>query len=591
MKTSLLKLTVLCTVLLCIGVSAKAQSIDELLNGYYAHNRFMGSVMIKQGDKILFQKGYGYADIANKVKNDEKTIFNLASVSKTVTAVAIMKLHDKGKLNIYDRADKYIPSFISDSTDKITIINLLNHTSGMSANIGRVDEEGKGLVIPTNEPISMENLVDKFRSSKLKDKPGQKFEYNNYGYTLLAYIVEKVSGMDFPTYQQKEIFGKIGMPNSCYKLNLKDKSAIGYSGIGSQNFVEAKNEFHPSWIIGAAYNYSNTVDLTKYIDDVFSGKLFSEKTLKLMLDTCVSIGRSKRFWTLGWEKKTISGLTFYTHSGGDFGFATRIGYLPEKNISIVVLSNLTKEIKFDDIFSANFAFVDEITEKIIKILNGEQVTYLPIPNGQPNASIAGKYKFDDSHSASIQIIGNSLLLSTELKDNFTIFDYTYYREISDTSARYKICKEFAKAILSANFEGFEQYASEQMKAGLFNPKGIAKINGGWKNYTSQSGQFKTFNICNKNDNSYSIAFHFEKAEIVMQLSFNGKDLIQGLFFQKVVPKCTVYNVSLIPVGNDEFFVDGYTYGGYNDYRVKFDKNSNALYFKSETEDFTAVKID
>jgi hypothetical protein len=461
----------------------------------------------------------------------------------------------------------------------------------MYANVGRIDEEGKGLVIPSSDPISLENLVDKFRSSKLKDKPGQRFEYNNYGYTLLAYIVEKVSGMDFPTYLQNEIFGKIGMPNSCYKLNLKDKSAIGYSGIGSKNFVEAKNEFHPSWIIGAAYNYSNTVDLTKYIDAVFSGKLFSEKTLRLMLDTCVNIGRSKRFWALGWEKKSISDLTFYTHSGGDFGFATRIGYLPEKNISIVILSNFTKEIKFDDIFSANFAFVDEITEKIVKILNGEKVAYLPIPKGKPNAGISGKYKFDETHYASVQICSDSLLLSTDPKADFTLFDYSYYREISDTSACYKICKEFAKAILSANFEGFEQYASEQMIAVLFNPKGIAKINGGWNNYISQSGQFKTFNISNKIQNNYSIAFHYEKTEIVMQLSFNDKNLIQGLFFQKVVPKCTVYNVSLIPVGNDEFFVDGYTYGGYNDYRVKFDKATKSLKFNNETDSFEAIIIN
>ncbi|MGE0077317.1 MAG: serine hydrolase domain-containing protein [Bacteroidales bacterium] len=590
MKKSFLKVTVLCTMALGIGISAKSQSVDDLLNGYYAQNRFMGSVMIVEDGKVIFQKGYGYADIANKVRNDESTIFDLGSVTKTMTAVAIMKLHDEGKISVYDRVDKYIPGFISDSTDKITIINLLNHTSGMSANLGRIDESGKG-VIPGTEPVLIDSLIAKFKNSKLKSIPGKKYEYNNYGYTLLAYIIEKVSGMDYPTYLQKEIFTKVVMPNTSYKLNMTKESAIGYNGIGSSNLVPAKDEFHPSWIIGAGYMYSSTVDLAKYIDAVFSGKLFSAKNLKFMMDSCVNIGASKRFWALGWEKRNIAGFDFYSHSGGIFGFSTKIGYIPEKNISIIVLSNLTKEIKFDDIYSAKFSFVDEITESIVKIINGEKVALLPAYSRKPNASVSGKYKFDDSHFATLLIRNDSLFLTTEQKDDFTMFDYVYYREITDTSARYSICKEFAKAILNANFDGFDQYASDEIKVALFNPKGIAQINGGWKYYASKSGDFKSFNICSISENNYSIVFHFEKTEIVMQLSFNSRSLIQGLFFKKVVPKCTVYNVSLIPVGNNEFFIDGYKYGGYNDYRVKFDKNTNALNFKSETEDFTAVKID
>jgi len=590
MKTSLLKLTVLCTIVFGIGISATAQSIDDLLSGYFAYNRFSGSVLVMQGDKVIFNKSYGFADIEKKIKNDENTIYDLGSVTKTMTAVAILKLHDEGKLSVYDRVEKYIPGFISDSTDKITLINLLNHTSGMSANLGRIDDEGKGLM-PGSEPILMDSLIAKFKSSKLKNVPGKKYEYSNYGYTLLAYIIEKVSGMKYEDYLKNVVFSKLSMNSTFYKLNLNKSSAIGYIGIGTTSREIAKDPFHPSWIKGAGYLYSNTVDLAKYINAVYTCQIFSAKTLQLMMDTCINIGKSKRYWALGWEKRKTSGLDFFSHSGGIFGFSTKIGYIPEKNISIIILTNLTKDIKFDDIYSAKFSFVDEITENIIKILNDEKVSCLPVPKGKATKSLSGIYKFDEKHIAKLYLKADSLFLSMEKSDNYSLFDYNFYKDASDSSINSRICNEFAKALLSANFEGFDQYASDEMKKALFNPKGFNQINTIWKTYLAQSGEFRSYNICNKSENNYSIAFHFEKTEIVMQLSFNGKDLIQGLFFQKVVPKCTVYNVSLIPVGNDEFFVDGYTYGGYNDYRVKFDKNSNVLNFKSETEDFTAIKND
>jgi CubicO group peptidase (beta-lactamase class C family) len=112
----------------------RSQSISDLLNGYYAYNRFWGNVLIAQNGKKIFQQSYGFADKGKDIKNDTSTLFNLASVAKTMTAAAIFKLHDEGKLSLFDRVDKYIPGFIDDKTDSLTIINLLNHTSGMVTN-------------------------------------------------------------------------------------------------------------------------------------------------------------------------------------------------------------------------------------------------------------------------------------------------------------------------------------------------------------------------------------------------------------------------------------------------------------------------
>jgi CubicO group peptidase (beta-lactamase class C family) len=591
MKTKALKTAYIVLIISIFSISAKSQSVSDLLDGYYAYNRFWGSVLVVQNDKVLFQKSYGYADKDNNIKNDANTIFDLGSVTKTMTAVAVLTLHDQGKLSVYDRVDKYIPGFINDNTENVTIINLLNHTSGMAANLGRIDEEGKGLVLPTNEPVSLQVLVEKFKTSKLKYQPGKRYEYNNYGYSLLAYIIEKVSGMSYADYVNQAILSKANMTNTFYKLNLAKRTAIGYSGVGTNDISPAKDGFHPSWIIGAGYMFSTTNDLARYMQTVFSHQLFSENTMNLMMDTIFTTRKGGKYWALGWAKQKIEGLDCYAHSGGVFGYSSRIAYLPEKNIYIIVLSNLVKDINFDEIYSARFSFVDEIVENIIKIESNKTVAYLPVPKGKADKKLAGKYKFDNLHHADLSIRNDTLVLSTDPKGSFTLFDYCYNKEIVDTGINYPVCREFAQSILAANFEGFEKNVSDEMKKGLFNPEGIKQINGVWKSYASQSGSFLSYTICNRSDNNYTIAFHYEKAEIIMQLSFNSNNLVQGLFFLNVLPKCEVHSVSLVPVGNNEYVVDGYKYGGYNDYRVKFDKSNLIMRFSNDSENFNCSKIN
>jgi CubicO group peptidase (beta-lactamase class C family) len=574
--------------------SATSQPIFDLLNGYYAYNRFWGSVLIAQNGKIAFQKSYGYADKDRNIKIDASTLFNLASVTKTMTATAIFKLHDEGKLSLYDRVDKYIPGFISDKTDSLTIINLLNHTSGMAANLAHRDDLSKEeLVLPGNEPITLEQMIAKFKETKLKSKPGTNFDYNNYGYILLAYIIEKVSGMDYLSYLNKTIFSEAGMPNTFNQMNLPKTAATGYAGIGTGNIHSAKNDAHPSWFTGAAGIYSSTADLSKFLQSVFSHQLFSEKTLKLMLDTCVVTNKGNILWSLGWQKQEIDGLDWYSHGGSIEGFSARIGYLPEKNISIVILSNLVKDIKYGELSSVNFSFVDEIAENIIKILNGKDVTYLPVPNGKADKKHIGNYKLDDSHFMNISLQNDSLFLSTENNSNFTLFDYSLNKEINDTSNNYKICKNFTTSLISGNFEGFEKYASEEMQKGFFNEKGIAALMNFWQYANSQSGEYLSSNICNKiakpDYTDYSLAYHFEQSEVTMQLSFNNQGLISGFFILKVLPKCLIHTVNLVPIGKDEYFVDGYKYGGYNDFSVKYDKTEQSLSLNSDNESFTALK--
>jgi CubicO group peptidase (beta-lactamase class C family) len=150
--------------------SVSSQSISDLLDGYYAYNRFWGSVLVARNGEIVFQKNYGFADKDNNSLVTESSLFNLASVTKVFTATAIFKLHEEGKLSIFDRVDKYIPGFINDNTDSLTLINLLNHTSGMNANLAQTDNSSNhgNEVVPDSEIVTTDQLISKFRGTNLK---------------------------------------------------------------------------------------------------------------------------------------------------------------------------------------------------------------------------------------------------------------------------------------------------------------------------------------------------------------------------------------------------------------------------------------
>jgi CubicO group peptidase (beta-lactamase class C family) len=177
----------------------------------------------------------GFADKDNNSLVTESSLFNLASVTKVFTATSILKLHEEGKLSIFDRVDKYIPGFINDNTDSLTIINLLNHTSGMIANLAQTDDFSKhgNEVVPDSEIVTTDQLISKFRDTKLKSRPGERFNYNNYGYLLLGYIIEKVTGMDYLDYLNKEIFPVAGMTNTYGQRFLPVQPVKGYTGIGT----------------------------------------------------------------------------------------------------------------------------------------------------------------------------------------------------------------------------------------------------------------------------------------------------------------------------------------------------------------------
>src|SRR5262249_33894208 len=152
---------------------------DRYLEGIETQG-FAGVILLRKDGKVLLRKGYGFADGDRRVKISPDMIFDLGSITKTVTAVAILKLQAEGKLSIGDRIGRLFEGVPSDKTG-ITMENLLRHTAGLPDSLGS-DEDF----------VSKDWLVKKALSSPLRSKPGKQFNYSNVGYSLLAAIIEKV---------------------------------------------------------------------------------------------------------------------------------------------------------------------------------------------------------------------------------------------------------------------------------------------------------------------------------------------------------------------------------------------------------------
>jgi len=592
-KQALILLTM---ILVMISNNGRAQSISGLIDGYFAYNRFWGNVLVAQHGKIIFLKSYGYADKEGQIKNDTGTLFTLASVTKAVTATAIFKLHEEGKLSVFDRVDKYIPGFINDNTDSLTILNLLNHTSGMAANIAHSDDFSKEVTShPDGKIVTLEQLIDSYRGTKLKSRPGERYDYNNYGYILLGYIIEKVSGMDYIGYLQKSIFSAAGMTGTFVQKNLPRPHAVGYFGIGTDNIVPLKEEVNALWSIGAVGLYSSAPDLYKFVKSVFSCRFFSGEALNLMIDTCINIHKGDIVWTAGWQKEEIEGHELYSHCGSIEGFSTRISYVPDEDITVIVLSNLVRDFTSGGLSSVSFSYVDEIACDIVRIMNGTSVACLPAPRGKASRNPAGNYRLDYNHFLSVSFQNDSLFLSADPGSDFTLFDYNLYREANDSTNNYMVCKKFTFSILQNNFGGFEKYSTDGAQKSWFNEKLFTSIMNFWEKVKAHDGNYISSNIYEKvikpYGSDYKLAYHFERSELIMQISFDKEGLINGFYILKVLPKCNVKTVNLIPVNKNEYFVDGFRYGGYKDFNVKYDRKSGALNFKSNDGIYTALRMD
>ena len=218
---------------LLFATHTKAQDyfkpIDSIINLYKGKEVPGFAVLVSKDGKTVYSKNAGYANLEKKVKITDNTVFSLASTSKQFTAACIVLLQQQGKLNLDDNLRKYIPEFPA-YAEKITINQLLNHTSGLK------DHRALAMLRGDNsDNYSSAEIKAMLVTQELNYEPGAKWSYSNSGYWCLAQIVEKVSGQSIASFARKNLFSPLGMKNTRYVIKPNNKvknAATGYQHDG-----------------------------------------------------------------------------------------------------------------------------------------------------------------------------------------------------------------------------------------------------------------------------------------------------------------------------------------------------------------------
>lgn len=311
----------------CFGqdTSRMEQVVQEQLPG----NRFMGTVLVARGEKILLNKGYGYANLELEVANTPATRFRIGSITKQFTAAAILLLEERGRLSVDDPVRKHLPDAPA-AWDKVTIFHLLTHTSGIPSFTSFPDYQAT-----MSLEVTTEKLVGRFRDKPLEFAPGDKMNYSNSGYVLLGYLVEKISGQTYAQFLQDNIFKPVGMTGSGYDSNsaLIPRRAAGYSARQGGPPVNAAF-LHMTIPHGAGALYSTTEDLHRWNQALFGGKVLSAASLAKMLTP------AKNDYAFGIVITKVDARTRYSHNGGINGFNSFLAYYPDSGVTVAVLANV-----------------------------------------------------------------------------------------------------------------------------------------------------------------------------------------------------------------------------------------------------------
>lgn len=599
-----MKKSIILIIVLILGFNAFSQtgsneklekSINEVFEGYVHYNRFIGNVLISQNDEIIYKKSFGHADAENFKKNTKNSIFSIASVTKPLTAVGIMKLVDQGKLTLETPISTYFPDFIPEFSNKITIRHLLNHSSGMQANVGRIDDQGNGL-IPGENHITLNELFEKFKDSKLKYEPGTGYEYNNFGYMLLAYIIENVTKMSYADYMEQAVFRPAKMKNTTvntYKVSRK--RAFPHIGLGMNEFEKLTNTIHSSWLIGAGNINSTTGDLYNFMIALENGKLLKQASVDELYSLTQPTGYNDTEYGLGWRIENKGGEKWINHTGLLPGINSIIGLLPQKNMKIIILSNATStDLITESPFQGKDQFVDgEIIDNIIAVLQGKNPELLSIAvkmNNQNTTDFSRTYMLDSDHSLLLRKQGNQYSLETLGKESWSVFTYKFSRDAKEEDKISETALYFANAMSTQNFEGLGDYANDDMKDFLGSEEGENQLKAMWTYWEKEAGEFKSYNIYKTEgevgSKTIHIRFHFVKNDMGIVLGINSKNQIQGMFKDNDIRTSAIQKVKLTQVSENEFFINGHQNNGMQDLRIKISENGLILIdgninFKSE----------
>ena len=339
------------------------RAVRHFYDSAFRKGRFNGSILVAKNGEIIFEEYNGFRH--PRLKKDSitpNTSFHLASVSKTFTAMAALKLSEEGRLNINDSISKYLDSFPSPG---VTIKTLMNHRSGLPNYVHYMEELGWDKKQPVTNQAVLDFIIGRHDEIQI-GRPDRRFSYSNTNYALLALVIEKVTGLSFAQYMKLAFFDPLDMQDT-YVFTMADsaRSLPSYFNNGRQYAFDFLDQ-----VYGDKNIYSTARDLLKW-DQALQNGHFTKQTIEAAYTPYSFEKPGINNYGLGWRMFVLkNGKKFIYHNGWWHGYRTAFYRLVEENVTIIALSNndykrVYSAKKIADIFGRYFNREEERSSNVI----------------------------------------------------------------------------------------------------------------------------------------------------------------------------------------------------------------------------------
>jgi len=322
-----------------------APQIDHILQTRLDAGEFNGTVLVARGDRVVYERGFGFANLEWRIPNDSRTKFELGSITKQFTALLVLQFVNEGKIRLDRHLSDYLPYYRQDTGARVSIHHLLSHTSGIPNFIA-----APGFLEGTasRRRYGVQEFALEHCSGDLQFEPGTKFAYSNSGYFLLGAILEEVSGKTYEQLLEQRIFGPLGMKDSGYTHTetILPNRAAGYerspAGLRNARYYDMSIPF------AAGALYSTARDLYLWDEALYTERLLPAKLRDLLFTP------NLENYGYGWgilipaPGSPYAGESIPMHGGAIFGFQAVIQRIPNHKELIVLLDN-TESPKLLDI--------------------------------------------------------------------------------------------------------------------------------------------------------------------------------------------------------------------------------------------------
>ncbi|HEY1164794.1 MAG TPA: serine hydrolase domain-containing protein [Chitinophaga sp.] len=404
------------------------KKLDQLFAQWNRPNSPGCAVGIIRNDSLIFSKGYGMANLEYSIPNTPASIYHVASVSKQFTAFSIVLLARQGKLKLDDDVRKYLPWF-PDLKEKITIRHLLHHTSGIRDQWQLLATAGTRL----DDVITQDQIIKILsRQRALNSKPGEKFNYCNSGYTMMAEIVKAVTGQTLRQFTDSAIFKPLGMQHTHfhddYTEIVKDRS-YSYYPKDSANYSNIVLIYSN---VGDTSLFTNINDLSKWIMNFYMHKVGDEQDIDTLTKKGLLNSGKEIDYALGISNMSYKGWRGFSHSGADAGYRTVMMVFPDLKMGFVVFANRGDFNPGQRATDMAALFINDTTKASIpkKDKDKKDSSGVILKNTLALGKFMGSYISDEGMRIGFRLNDNKLyaeaygqsVLLREEKDTFSLFD-------------------------------------------------------------------------------------------------------------------------------------------------------------------------